>query len=97
MFLTGLALGLLAGAPLGFLLFSLVEVRKAKPARVREAIDSLHELTRVCLRLAHDCPHAPTKQGLREVAVELGDRAEELEKFHFESNGGGRASSRRRD
>jgi hypothetical protein len=94
MFLTAFAMGMLAGTPLGFLLFGFVDIRGTKSAANSELIKSLNDLTRICLRLAHECPHSPTRQGLRDVALELDDRAEELGQF-YQSNAESRLSSER--
>ena len=51
---------------------------------ISELIASLRQMAQTCSRLANGCPHKPTSHGLEEVAVELMDKATELEKFYFE-------------
>jgi len=82
--LSGIFLGLLTGASFGFLLFAMMDSKRSKSAMITELIASLRRLAQTCSRLANGCPHTPTSHGLEEVAVELMDKAEELEKFYFE-------------
>jgi len=84
MFLSGLFLGLLAGASFGFLLFGLMDSAKSKSVMISELIASLRRLAQTCTRLANVCPHGPTSHGLEEIVLELHGKAKELERFYFE-------------
>ena len=83
-FLSGVFVGLLAGASFGFLLFGLMDSAKSKSVTISQLVASLRQVAQTCTRLANGCPHGPTSHGLNEVAVELIDKSEELEKFYFE-------------
>jgi hypothetical protein len=83
MFLAGLFLGLLIGAPLGFVLFGFVDRTNGR-GMIAEVVKYLRDLALKCTRLARGCPHSPTSHGLEEVAADLMAKAEELERLGLE-------------
>jgi hypothetical protein len=44
----------------------------------------LREIALTCTSLARTCPHLPTSRGLEEMAVDLVNKAKEIEELYLE-------------
>lgn len=79
MFLRGLLLGLMTGAPFGVVVFACVKARSWEHFVYSEIVKYLREIAHTCTRLARACPDLVTSHGLEEVAVDLMAKARQLE------------------